>query len=146
MPIYSIGAFTMKKLITLFTLFLASCTSVKKDEFVNPIFYKTMYPISTIASETQITPTSYRGEYNGYVTTGNCILLENKQDSIKLKCEMLYSGETNTRTEIIKYELSTDKNPYTYNENEQEVIEYDLENETSENFSSKVWLYINLLE
>ena len=136
----------MKKLIALFTILLTSCTSVKKDEFVNPIFYKTMYPISTIASETQITPTSYRGEYNGYVTTGDCILLENKQDSIKLKCEMLYSGETNTRTEIIKYELAKYINPYTYNENEQKIIEYVLENETSENFSSRVALYVNLLE
>ena len=45
-----------------------------------------------------------------------------------------------------KYELSTDKNPYTYDENEQEIVETILENETGEKFSSKVWLYINLNE
>ena len=136
----------MKKLITIFTILLASCTSIKKDEFVNPIFYKTMHPISITASETQITPTSYRSEYNGYITTGDCILLENKQDSIKLKCKMLYPGETKTQTKIRKYELSKDTNPFTYNENEQTIREYILKNETCEDFSSKVWLYINLLE
>ena len=136
----------MKKLITIFTILVASCTSIKKDEFVNPIFYKTMHPISKMVGETQITPTSYRSDYNGYIITGDCVLLENKQDSIKLKCEVRYPQEDYTRTEIIKYELSKDVNPYTYNENEQEIIEYTLENETSEKFSSKVWLYVDLLE
>ena len=136
----------MKKLIALFTILLTSCTSVKKDEFVNPIFYKTMYPISRAAAETQITPTSYRGEYNGYVTTGNCILLENKQDSIKLKCEMQYPEKNYTKTEIIKYEISINMPPYLYNENEQEIIEYTLENETSEKFSSKVAFSVNTKE
>ena len=136
----------MKNLITIFTIFIASCSNLKKDEFVNPIFYKTMYPISKTASKTQITPTSYRSEYNGYVTTGDCVLLENKQDSIKLKCKVLYHNETKTQTKIRKYELSNDKNPHIYNENEQEIIEYTLENETSEKFSSKVWLYVDLLE
>ena len=136
----------MKKLITIFTILLASCSNLKKDEFVNPIFYKTMHPISKMVGETQITPTSYRSEYNGYITTGDCVLLENKQDSIKLKCKVLYHNETQTQTKIRKYELSKDVNPYTYNENEQEIIEYILENETSEKFSSKVWLYVDLLE
>lgn len=136
----------MKKLITIFTILLASCSNLKKDEFVNPIFYKTMYPISKTASKTQITPTSYQSEYNGYVTTGDCVLLENKQDSIKLKCAMLYPNETKTQTKIRKYKLSNDKNPHIYNENEQEIIETILKNETCEDFSSKVWLYINLLE
>ena len=36
----------MKKLITIFTILLASCTSIKKDEFVNPIFYNKMVIIS----------------------------------------------------------------------------------------------------
>ena len=133
-------------LISIFTILLASCTTLKKDKFVNPIFYKTMHPISKMVGETQITPTSYRSDYNGYITTGNCILLENEQNYIKLKCEILYPGETKTQTKIRKYELSNDKNPHIYNENEQEIIEYTLENETSEKFSSKVWLYVDLLE
>ena len=136
----------MKKFIITLIIFVASCASVKKDEFVNPIFYKTMYPISKMVGETQITPTSYINKYNGYITTGDCILLENEQNYIKLKCEMLYSGENETQTKIRKYELSTDKNPYTYDENEQEIVETILENETGEKFSSKVWLYINLNE
>ena len=136
----------MKKLITIFTILLASCTTLKKDKFVNPIFYKTMHPISKMVGETQITPTSYRSDYNGYITTGNCILLENEQNYIKLKCEILYPGETELQTKIIKYELSTDVSPYLYNENEQEIVETTLKNETNEDFSSKVWLYINLLE
>jgi len=136
----------MKKLITIFTILLASCSSIKKEQFLNPIFYKTMHPISITASETQITPTSYRSEYNGYITTGDCILLENKQDSIKLKCKMLYLGETKTQTKIRKYELSKDTNPFTYNENEQTIREYILENETSEKFSSKVAFSVNTKE
>ena len=88
----------------------------------------------------------YKKKYNGYITTDDCILLENEQNYIKLKCEMLYSGENETQTKIRKYELSTDKNPYTYDENEQEIVETILENETGEKFSSKVWLYINLNE
>ena len=136
----------MKKLITIFTILLTSCSNLKKDEFVNPIFYKTMYPISITASKTQITPTSYRSEYNGYITTGNCILLENKQDSIKLKCEVRYSGEDYTRTEIIKYELAKNANLLTYNENKQKIIEYIPENETSDDFSSRMVFYVNLSE
>lgn len=136
----------MKKLITIFTILITSCTSIHKEEFLNPIFYKTMYPISRTAWETQITPISYKSKYNGYTTAGDCILLENKQDSVKLKCEMLYPNETQTQTKIRKYELTTNTDPYIYNENEQEIIEYILKNESSEYFSSKVWLYINLLE
>ena len=136
----------MKKCIIILVILITSCTSIKKDEFVNPIFYKTLHPISRTVSETQITPTSYRSEYNGYVTTGDCILLENKQNYIKLKCEILYPGETEIQTKIRKYELSTNMNPYTYNENEQEIVETILKNETCEDFSSKAWLYVDLLE
>ena len=136
----------MKKLITIFTILLASCTSIKKDEFVNPIFYKTMHPISKMVGETQITPTSYRSDYNGYITTGNCILLEDEQNYIKLKCEMQYPEKNYTKTEIIKYEISINMPQYLYNENEQEIIEYTLENETSEKFSSKVAFSVNTKE
>ncbi len=136
----------MKKLITIFTILLTSCTSIKKDEFVNPIFYKTMHPISKMVGETQITPTSYRSDYNGYITTGNCILLENEQNYIKLKCEILYPGETELQTEIIKYELSTDVNPYLYNENEQRIKETTHADDTSEKFFAKFTLYVDLLE
>jgi hypothetical protein len=136
----------MKKLISILTIFLSSCITFKKDEFVNPIFYKTLHPISKMVGETLITPTSYRCEYNGYATTGDCILLENEQNYIKLKCEILYPGETEIQTKIRKYELSTNMNPYTYNENKQEIVETILKNETDEDFSSKAWLYVDLLE
>ena len=136
----------MKKLIAILIIFLSSCSSVKKDEFINPIFYKTMYPISRTTGITWITPTSFNCDFHGNVTTGDCILLENKQDSVKLKCEVRYSGEDYSRTEIIKYQFSTDSNPYNYNENEQEIEEINLEKETGEEFSSKAWLYIKLSE
>jgi len=136
----------MKNIITFLTIFLASCSSIKKEQFLNPIFYKTMHPISKMVGETQITPTSYRSDYNGYITTGNCILLENEQNYIKLKCEILYPGETELRTEIIKYELSTDVNPYLYNENEQRIKETTHADDTSEKFFAKFTLYVDLLE
>ena len=99
-----------------------------------------------MVGETQITPTSYRSDYNGYITTGNCILLEDEQNYIKLKCEMQYPEKNYTKTEIIKYEISINMPPYLYNENEQEIIEYTLENETSEKFSSKVAFSVNTKE
>ena len=136
----------MKKFIVILAIFVASCTTLKKDKFVNPIFYKTMHPISKMVGETQITPTSYRSEYNGYITTGDCVLLENEQNYIKMKCEMQYFGETEIQTEIIKYELSTDVSPYLYDENEQRIKEITLENETDEDFYSKFTLYVDLLE
>ena len=136
----------MKKLITIFSILLASCSNLKKDEFVNPIFYKTMYPVPITAWKTKLTPTSYISQNDGKKITGNCILLENEQNYIKLKCEMQYPEKNYTKTEIIKYEISINMPPYLYNENEQEIIEYTLENETSEKFSSKVWLYVDLLE
>ena len=55
----------MKKLVFVLAILLSACSSVKKDEFVNPIFYKTMYPISRTVGKTQITPASYWSEYNG---------------------------------------------------------------------------------
>ena len=136
----------MKKFFAILIIFLSACSSVKKDELVNPIFYKTMYPISRTAWETQITPTSYKSENNGYTEAGNCILLENKQDSVKLKCEVRYSGEDYSRTEIIRYLLSTDTDPYLYREDRQRVIEYNLEKETDKKSLSRSTLYINLSE
>ncbi|MBE6462450.1 MAG: hypothetical protein E7005_01675 [Alphaproteobacteria bacterium] len=136
----------MKKVIVILAILVASCTTLKKDKFVNPIFYKTMHPISKMVGETQITPTSYRSDYNGYITTGNCILLENEQNYIKLKCEILYSGETELQTKIIKYELSTDVSPYLYNENEQRIKETIHADDTSEKFFAKFTLYVDLLE
>ena len=136
----------MKKVIVILAILVASCTTLKKDKFVNPIFYKTMHPISKMVGKTQITPTSYRSDYNGYITTGNCILLEDEQNYIKLKCEMQYPEKNYTKTEIIKYEISINMPPYLYNENEQEIIEYTLENETSEKFSSKVAFSVNTKE
>ena len=136
----------MKNIITFLTIFLASCSSIKKEQFLNPIFYKTMHPISITAWKTKLTPTSYISQNDGKKITGNCILLENEQNYIKLKCEMQYPEKKHTKTEIIKYEISINMPPYLYNENEQEIIEYKLENETSEKFSSKVAFSVNTKE
>ena len=136
----------MKKIVTALVIFLSACSSVKKDEFVNPIFYKTMYPISKTTGTTWITPTSFKCDFYGNITTGDCILLENKQDSVKLKCEVRYSGEDYSRTEIIKYQLSTDTNSYLYREDEQIVLEYNLEKETDKDSFSRSALYIKLSE
>ena len=70
--------------------FIISLFYSEKNEFVNPIFYKTMYPIPITAWETKLTPTSYISQNKGLKITGDCILLENEQDHIKLKCEMQY--------------------------------------------------------
>ena len=92
----------MKKLIILFILFLTSCTSVKKDEFVNPIFYNKMVGTYTKYDTVQITPTSYHiTNFYGYQAKAECELLENTWEKVTLKCLHLPHDKNNENELII---------------------------------------------
>ena len=103
----------MKKLFVLILL-LAGCSFQPKEErFINPLFYKTLYPIPNTDTEKRITPIKI---YSKSVDPElDCQLLENSQTEIVLSCiiEENYSL-------LFKYVISDDF----YTENCQLVEQY----------------------
>ena len=76
----------MKKVIFLFIGILSSCVS-REEKFVNPMFYKTMEPISKMVWQTRLTPTKMHVDNGyGYSETGTCKLLENTESKIVMHC------------------------------------------------------------
>ena len=76
----------MKKIIFLFIGILSSCVS-REEKFVNPMFYKTMEPISKMVWQTRLTPTKMHVDNGyGYSETGTCKLLENTVTKIIMHC------------------------------------------------------------
>ena len=97
----------MKKLITIFTILITSCTSVKKEEFLNPIFYNKMVGTYTKYNTIQITPTNYHvTNFYGYQNKANCELLENTWEKVTLKCLHLPHNKNNKNELIIVGENS----------------------------------------
>ena len=89
----------MKKLFLFLGLFLilslntnAKDSSFNKQEFVNPIFYQPLRPLGRTSTWTYLTPTSIKSmtplDKNKLAMTGQCELLENKQDHITLLCDI----------------------------------------------------------
>ena len=92
----------MKKIVTAFVIFLSACSSVKKDEFVNPIFYGEMVGYYTEYDIIQITPTSYHiTNFYGYKAKADCELLENTMNKVTLKCLHLPHDENNEQELIL---------------------------------------------
>ena len=92
----------MKKLVFVFTILLSACSSVKKDEFVNPIFYNKMIGTYTEYDTVQITPTSYHiTNFYGYQAKAECELLENTWEKVTLKCLHLPHDKNNENELII---------------------------------------------
>lgn len=91
----------MKKLFVLILL-LAGCTFQSQEErFVNPIFYKTLYPISSTDTEKKLTPT---GIYSKSVVPElDCRLLKNGQTEVILSC--IIEGDYSL---LFKYVISDD--------------------------------------
>ncbi len=106
----------MNKFLSLLiaTLFLCSCANkIKKEEekFVNPLFYKTMYPYSRNSWETKLTPTKQiKTNPIGEVFSEDCELLENTPTYVTLKCIPYYNTST---TKIYKYSIFS-KESYGY--------------------------------
>lgn len=76
----------------LFVLFLLlSALPVKAEEeeekFVNPLFYEVMEPLSTIAWETRLTPTSVTTvNSEGYTLYQKCKLVTNSETRVSFYC------------------------------------------------------------
>ena len=95
----------MKKILSVFILFLSACSFVQTydTEFKNPVFYQPLRPLSKTVGYAYLTPTyiDFRGvlDKNVSIYTGNCDLIENKQDRITLKCK----GKWNDGTKFNSY-------------------------------------------
>ena len=99
----------MKKVlcIGLSLLFIAGCSlrdgSKKEEKFVNSLFYKQLVPIYSNSHETFLTPNSQTysnsivyikgADHKDGWTTNTCRLLENENDYIVLKCQILNNDE-----------------------------------------------------
>ena len=79
----------MKNFINiLLVLAIAACTFRPEEQnFVNPIFYKEMVPLSTGTWYTRIMPTKMVSSYKGDTIIQKCILTENTMEAVTLKCE-----------------------------------------------------------
>ena len=101
-------------ILGLLPLFFACTTNDKQEEkFVNPIFYKTMEPVSKTAWQTTITPNSHSVSNLGDIYTTKCFMTENKIDSVTLNCEGPEIPEMKLTKEDryeVKYQIDTDEN------------------------------------
>ena len=68
-------------------IFACTTTSPKEENFVNPIFYQTMEPVSNTAWQTVITPKSHSVSNLGDIYTTKCFMTENEMDHVTLNCE-----------------------------------------------------------
>ena len=94
----------MKKFILIlgFLLTLSNCSysqssSEKQQEFVNPIFYQPLEPLSITVGWTYLTPNTidFRTPLDKNIvdSTGQCELIENEQDHITLLCDITWRNE-----------------------------------------------------
>lgn len=101
----------MKKIFIMFVWFcIAACkdASITEHKFVNPLFYKTMEPVSTMAWRTKITPTSLVSDNKGTVLEQKCTLAENTIDAVTLDCEGAYEKEKRTLYRIVPQKRDSD--------------------------------------
>ena len=111
-------------LILGFLLTLSNCSysqssSEKQQEFVNPIFNKTLYSYSKQTWNTQLSPSSIiaspdnLSDPNAYIEQYPCELLENKHDHVKFNCTICYGYLSKLEAkdcyhDIIIYQITTD--------------------------------------
>ena len=125
----------MKKYLLILIGLLSSC-AIKEEKFVNPIFYKTMEPISKMVWQTRLTPTEmYVDNGYGYSETGTCKLLENTETKIVMHCiRPSHQKEINL---IYGFELL-----YPIKDNELEVLQTE-KAVWEKNWSGRSYLYID---
>ena len=125
----------MKKYLLILIGLLSAC-AIKEEKFVNPIFYKTMEPISKMVWQTRLTPTEmYVDNGYGYSETGTCKLLENTETKIVMHCiRPSHQKEINL---IYGFELL-----YQIKDNELEVLQTE-KAVWEKNWSGRSYLYID---
>lgn len=104
----------MKKFVLILGICLAFSTNawaddtINKQEFVNPIFYQPLEPLSSTVGWTYLTPKTidFRTplDKNLVDSTGRCELVENEQDHITLLCDITWRNEKKRKyyTYVIK--------------------------------------------
>jgi len=101
----------MKKYICIISvLFVVACAGrVNKTDFVNPIFYQPLRPLSMADGYTYLTPTSIDmrtpKDKNLVSALGKCELTENTQEQITLRCKYKWipkEGELAFFQELLK--------------------------------------------
>ena len=116
----------MKKLVlilgilsTLSSYSYSKSISTEQQEFVNPIFNKTLYGYSKQTWNTQLSPSSIiaspdnLSDPNAYIEQYPCELLENKHDHVKFNCTICYGYLSKLEAkdcyhDIIIYQITTD--------------------------------------
>ena len=99
----------MKKVlwVILSVLFIAGCSlrteSEKEEKFVNPLFYKTLYPLTSMAWETKLTPTLKISVDGNDKEIAVCKMLDNTYESITLKCTYFNRLIKEEETRFFKY-------------------------------------------
>ena len=87
----------------------------KAEKFVNPIFYKTMYPDfrKDVWDWTiQITPTKMLEENSdGWVQKSYCDMLENKEDEVTLKCTTIHPPSHSLYTLVYRFIIKDQSYP-----------------------------------
>lgn len=114
----------MKKIVLILGLLLtlSSCSylkssSVKQQEFVNPIFNKPLFAYGRTSWNTILTPVSITespddfSSPDAYIEKHICNLLENEKDYIKFLCNLCYqdiliADKTNCSMKIIIYKIT----------------------------------------
>ena len=127
----------MKKLFLLCTFILTSCSLFheKEERFVNPLFYKTLYPIPTTEAETRLTPTKIYSKST--ISKKECQLLKNTERELIFSCEYDHPHEGHISDARYKYMLSDDF----YTENCQLVYKYDYYINKFETFPSSFCIH-----
>ncbi len=106
----------MKKLVLILGLVLSlganarADDNVNKQEFVNPIFYQPLEPLSRTSTWTYLTPISIKSmtplDKNKVAMTGECELVENQQDHIALLCDIFWHNpEEKGKKALISFTL-----------------------------------------
>ncbi|MBP5343796.1 MAG: hypothetical protein J6Y85_01805 [Alphaproteobacteria bacterium] len=95
----------MKKILIVLGTLLAACSlfQEKEERFVNPLFYKTLYPIPNTDTEKRLTPTKIYSK--SVIPEEECKLLNNTERELIFSCE--YNHPHGHRVSVLyKYVIS----------------------------------------
>lgn len=109
----------MKKIIFFFIFLFSINNCFAEEQFVNPVFNKTLYAYSRGSWDTLLTPTTLIetpdnfSDDNPYMNKHSCELLENEFDHIKYKCNLCYKfffeeKEPNCSEKIVLFKILDD--------------------------------------
>ena len=94
----------MKKLLLSVFIILAACQAAPGEEkFVNPLFYKTLEPLSQLSWTTYLSPTQIRITNEGYELVKICEMLENTLEKVSFKCTYFNKLSNRNVTYIYSY-------------------------------------------